>query len=144
MILKWIEKTRKKPKAIRNQYAFVGAVVLTSFIVVIWSLSLPAHFAEVKVDDSVTRESTSALSQFFSQAKENFATVIESAKSNEDSESTTEQSEPEQESPVVMPELSEDNLKTMKENDEALKAPSPRTVLIATTTAGQASTSSQE
>lgn len=44
-MLRHIEELRKKPKAVRNQYAFTIALSLTLLIVAVWAISLPARLS---------------------------------------------------------------------------------------------------
>lgn len=48
MLLRAIENIRRKPKAARQQYAFVTAVTFTAIVAGVWSLSLPARFVAVQ------------------------------------------------------------------------------------------------
>lgn len=45
-MLKKIEELRKRPKHVRDRYAFVSALVFTSAVAMIWVVSLPARFSE--------------------------------------------------------------------------------------------------
>ena len=47
MFWRWLENVRKKPKAIRQQYAFVMAVTITGTVGLLWSLSLPQRLGTV-------------------------------------------------------------------------------------------------
>ena len=47
MLFRIIDAIRRKPKHVREQYAFGGAVIFTAVVVGVWSLSLPARFAVV-------------------------------------------------------------------------------------------------
>lgn len=45
-MLRKIEALRKQPKHVRNRYAFWIALCATGVIALVWSLSLPARFAD--------------------------------------------------------------------------------------------------
>ena len=78
-MLKKIESLRKRPKHVRNQYAFYGAVLVTGIIIVFWVVSIPAKFQQVEVvqDDS---DSDGGFARAFQDLKSNFATVVETTK----------------------------------------------------------------
>lgn len=71
---------RRKPRAVRERYAFWYAAGATGVIALIWTLSL-----QYRLDDTFTEgefaadEQVGAFANFFSDAKQNFANVISSA-----------------------------------------------------------------
>jgi len=68
-----LEELRKKPKAIRNLYAFWGAVILTGIIALVWVLSLFAKFDKIETPSfKETNETTGAFSQFIEKTKQRF------------------------------------------------------------------------
>lgn len=44
MLLRKIEEIRKQPKSVRDRYALSVALAVTSFLAVVWLISLPARF----------------------------------------------------------------------------------------------------
>ena len=129
MFLRWIEETRKKPKAVRNQYAFVGASIITGCIAFIWMLSLPTQFANVENGDQEFTESKSAFGKFFSDTKQNFATVLQNRDADESVEATTT----EETDSVMVPALRSETIKDTQDEYAESLLPEPRKVLIATT-----------
>ena len=80
MLFKILDKLRSKPKAVRDQYSFLIAVTLTFVIGGFWSLSLPERF-HLAIPGSLAVSTSSAptapFSNFFSQFKDQFASVKE-------------------------------------------------------------------
>jgi len=70
MLLRTIENIRRKPKAVRQRYAFVTAATFTLLVAGVWSLSLPARFNAVQqgviITASPERVSSQAASVPFS------------------------------------------------------------------------------
>lgn len=60
-MLKKIESLRKKPKHVRNQYAFWIAFIFTSFVVIVWVVSLPEKFS---INSERSDEDSEELSKF--------------------------------------------------------------------------------
>lgn len=142
-MLRWIEKTRKKPKAVRDQYAFVGALSVTALIALIWFVSVPTHFANMEVEGEAEKEAVGAFAGFLSDAKANIAAVF-SAIPQEDEQAATSTSAT---SSAAMPTLRQDNVNSLRQRQEEEQRPAPRTVLIATTshaTASSASTTAED
>lgn len=68
---------RRKPKAVRQQYAFWYAAGVTSVLAFIWFISLQHRLdAPVEVAEVVEESRRGAFAQFVSDAKSNFANVI--------------------------------------------------------------------
>ena len=53
-MLKKIEALRKKPKNIRNRYAFWIATIATLVVVVVWGTTLPTRFAQTAENTSTS------------------------------------------------------------------------------------------
>lgn len=62
-MLSKIEALRKKPKYVRNMYAFWGAVGATSVIALVWATTLPSR-VDVLADQEGVREEVSGFSAF--------------------------------------------------------------------------------
>jgi len=128
-MLRWIEKTRKKPKDVRNKYALAGAIGITFVIAFIWVLSIPTHFKNAEVvQGGGEKDSVSAFSQFFGAAKQNFAAVIQS---KDESPVEDEEIAPEEQN-VIVPELTKGTIEEALIKKEVSEEPKPRTVLIET------------
>lgn len=132
MLLRWIEQARKKPKAVRNRYAFVGAFVITSCITLVWAVSLPSQLAVINADEdkTVPEDSTGAFAKFFSEVKQNFATAYKS-KDNAGADSATSTEDTIE--PIMIPSLSPDTIEDVQYEYEESLLPEPRRVLIGTT-----------
>ncbi len=83
-MLRHIEELRKKPKAVRNQYAFSIALSVTLLIVAVWAISLPARltFEEVVVVEEPEAgpsfgSQLSELNSFFGEGIEEIKTQAE-------------------------------------------------------------------
>lgn len=139
-MLKWIEKTRKKPKAVRDQYAFFGALTVTGLIALVWFVSLPSHFADVEVAGEDERQAVGAFSRFLSDAKSNIAAVFSTVPENEQPATSTQGHAGTSSENIVMPDLSEENISTAREKQKSVQKPEPRRVLIATTSRASTST----
>lgn len=78
MIYTFFDNLRTKPKAVRDHYAFLGAVCCTLMIGGVWSLSIPARlgsFAQSASSTSVATVASAPHSGFFEQLKSQFKSV---------------------------------------------------------------------
>lgn len=68
-----LEELRKKPKGLKEAYAFWGAAIFTGLVAIVWLASLPVRFSAIDTAEQVENqaETNSAFSQFFGQLKEN-------------------------------------------------------------------------
>lgn len=90
-----IESLRKKPRQVRNQYAFWIALLVTLVIVGVWSLTLPDRFSDIEgrtespdvVENS--NEIRERLGALFSNAKEALSALKDQA-STTDTDTTGE------------------------------------------------------
>lgn len=73
MLFRILDAIRRKPKHVREQYAFSGAVIFTSVVVGVWSLSLPARFAAVSEGVNEAAPPAAPFAHLISQAKEGFS-----------------------------------------------------------------------
>ena len=137
MLLRWIEQTRKKPKAVRNQYAFVGAFFITSCIALIWAVSLPSQLAVVGTDEQIPGETKGAFSQFLSEVRQNFATAVQSRDEEEETDIATST---EAVKPIMIPSLRSDTIEDVQDEYEESLLPEPRRVLIGTTSVDHTNT----
>lgn len=71
---------RKKPKAVRTQYAFWYAAGITVVVALVWVVSLQYRFdaGTFAGEAVVERETRGAFSQFMGDIKQNFAAVFTS------------------------------------------------------------------
>lgn len=74
----WLERMRRKPKAARQRLAFFGAAGVTTVVALFWLVAVSVQFraADTVVVTPVS-DSSGAFSQFFSDATDNFAAVVE-------------------------------------------------------------------
>jgi len=82
-MLKWIERTRKKPRAVRDQYAFMGAIAITGIIALGWLVTLPIRFDGVTLEMDSIEESRGAFSQFLTNTRDQAAAILEAGESEE-------------------------------------------------------------
>lgn len=78
MIYTFFDNLRTKPKAVRDQYAFLGAVCCTLMIGGVWSLSIPSRlstFTTSATSTNVASVASAPLSGFFDQLKSQFKGV---------------------------------------------------------------------
>ena len=73
MLFRIIDAIRRKPKHVREQYAFGGAVIFTAVVVGVWSLSLPARFAVVSEGVSEAKPPAAPFAHLIGQVKEGFS-----------------------------------------------------------------------
>jgi hypothetical protein len=74
MLIRFFSSVRKKPKEVRNQYAFWIALTVTAFIAVPWFFGLPGQLAS----NQFSAESEPIFSSFFKEAGGRFGEVTES------------------------------------------------------------------
>ncbi|MFT5037353.1 MAG: hypothetical protein ACI9VM_000933 [Candidatus Azotimanducaceae bacterium] len=129
----FIENLRKKPKVVRNQYAFFGAAIFTLAIALVWAVSIPAKLATIGGESEEDQDNKGAFSQFLSEAKDNFAAAFESVKvgGELEYEATTTQDiqEGEQGLGLDIFKLSDETIEEVQKQN----APKPREIIIATT-----------
>ena len=132
MLLRFIEQLRTKPKDVRNRYAFVVASGTTAIIAILWMLTLPAHFAEDEV--VATSDTDGILTRFFEEARTNTANIFNAFQSDDvpAPEAVVPEATSTQEANVVIPTLTEENIRDVKKEEE-VQIQAPRTVRIATT-----------
>lgn len=84
MFLKFLDNLRTKPKAVRDQYSFLFALTLTLIVGGFWTLSLPERFSLAIPNNLAvatnTPPTTAPLGNFFTQFKNQFASVKEAIK----------------------------------------------------------------
>ena len=86
-----LEELRKKPKSLRNQYAFWGALLLTLVIGAVWVVALSVRFGSEPVVPTEIKENSGAFSQFYKEATANLSEIFSTIKNPPtDSEATTE------------------------------------------------------
>lgn len=132
----WLTRLRKKPKGMRNQYAFFGAAGITLCITVVWLAAAPLSFNAPDVS-ATKNNSSGAFSQFWNNVSTQIATVWKSnvvfPESLEDNKSeevpTLNIDAPKPINPaVVVPKL---------DSSTILKSKPARTVLIGTSSSAE-------
>ena len=93
---------RRKPKGVRQQYAFWYAAGITGMIALVWGVSLQYRFDESMFASADEEAYSGAFSQFLSDAKENFANVF-SAVSTSTPEHVSETATTTEASPTTTP-----------------------------------------
>lgn len=76
-LVSFIERLREKPKDMRVQVSFLGALCVTGMIGVLWGVTLPARLGNLPNDDIGTEaQNASAMHSFFENAKSSLAELI--------------------------------------------------------------------
>ncbi len=83
MIWRWLDTIRRKPKHVREQYAFGVAITFTGLVIALWSFSLPSRFVNTPTEDGVVAAAPFAglfneFRQGFGAIKSQTASVFES------------------------------------------------------------------
>jgi hypothetical protein len=74
--MRWLSRLQEKPKAYRQQVAFMGAVGLTSIIVLFWLVSLPQRYSLERVaSEPLVPDATEDAQSFFEGVREQIANV---------------------------------------------------------------------
>jgi len=81
-MLHYIESLRKKPKTLRNLYAFWGALLLTLLVTGVWSMSLPNKMAQMFNRDLLAEQAKQP-SQLLSGMKDIFTSMTASVQNVE-------------------------------------------------------------
>lgn len=116
---------RKKPRAVRQNYALGGAVGITLVITIVWFSTLSDRYQIAAIEDSV-EETGGAFKHFFVSVKSQFAsikTAVESIPAATENGGVATTTEPASTTPaIVVPTLSDQEIRNLN----------PRTILIAT------------
>lgn len=72
----WLDELRKKPRSVKERYAFLGASTITASIALIWAVSIALTFDGVQPVNVETADTTGTFDAFFSEAKDNVANII--------------------------------------------------------------------
>lgn len=70
-----LERLRDKPKEVRVQVSFLGALGITGVIAVLWGIMLPARL-QIPSGGGVAVEENAGMSGFFTEAKNNLGQII--------------------------------------------------------------------
>jgi hypothetical protein len=143
MLFSRLDKLRQKPKIVRQQYAFFGALTLTAVVAGVWTLSLPARFAGVGEVATATDEAAPPFAHIFGELKDRFGAAKNQVGSAVETmaSSTTEvvaTTSPEL-SPVEQAVADAESTSTPR-----VVKPAPVPVLIATTSVSVSSTTETE
>lgn len=94
MIEEHLNNIRKKPKAVRSQYAMVAASVFTGVLALLWATTLPERFAVENVDPFVQQQLAAAaaveeerpdgVKALFSSLRDGMAALMFNTESEED------------------------------------------------------------
>lgn len=136
-----LDELRKKPRILRENYAFWGALLLTGLVAVVWLVSMPFRFSDVDVlvESEPREEYSGAMSNFFAGVKENL-----SAFWNQEQETNSSLNEEETASST---ENQADQAETVDTNSATTSSESPRSpIRIATSSSRSApiATSSEQ
>ncbi len=153
--MSFLERIQSKPKAIKAQYAFISACIVTGLIGLVWVSTVPARFEELKptVANQEAEEEVKTFGEVFSDTKNQLGNINnwngdpetdieieqqileDSALGALDSEIEyqVEADTPTAPEALRMPQF-ESTTEVISEEKVSLPAPSPRVILIATST----------
>lgn len=127
-----LARIRNKPKAVRKQIAFSGALAATSVIAIVWLSTLPERYQTVSVEEVVeeSSEATGGLRSFFAGVREQVAAVSsvwqgEESAETEGTATSTPSITPVDAPQIVIPQLQPTDINTLN----------PRPIQIATSSA---------
>lgn len=80
MLIEKIEALRKKPKAVRNRYAFSIALSTTLLIAIVWAVGVPARFDRVVMVNEETNNNREEVSEQLMQLRELVADSVSDIK----------------------------------------------------------------
>lgn len=126
-----LEELRKKPKAVRAQYAFWIAFLVTGAIAAVWLLSLSVRLDGTSTIPEEAKEHSGAFSQFYDEATANLTEIFSAIKSAPTEEEPATSSEPE----------APDNSSTS--STPAEPKPSGKTIQIVTSSSSASSAKSE-
>jgi hypothetical protein len=73
MLFRILDQLRARPKGVRQRYAFASALIITLLIGGVWSLTLPARFAQT---DSQLAAGTIPFGGFFDRIKDSWQSLV--------------------------------------------------------------------
>jgi hypothetical protein len=150
MLHSLISRIRRRPKHVREQYAFFGAVIFTGLVAFVWAVSLPSRF-EVSAPTADVTEASRPFSAVLERARENLTSLGEAA--TQSSYTQTATTVPPTADPFSFITLTPEDLAAIEArragaaagpNLAVPDAPAHRSILIATTTAPVAESPSME
>lgn len=139
-----LDELRQKPKDVREKYAFWGAFSITAVIALVWGLSLSIHMSATGTnvateDKPIKPESAGAFSRSFSDIKSSAASAWSAFSQKSDSDIDIDEVVQEDESNAAEFTSSTSNQFEFSTTSVETKNDNARTVLIATTSLKQAS-----
>lgn len=75
MLLRVLKSIRRRPKHVRDRYAFWIAASMTGLVVTLWAWQLPNRFSDTVAPATQPAASASAFSSFINEAKERFSNI---------------------------------------------------------------------
>ncbi len=137
-MLRKIEELRKKPKYVRDRYAFWGAFLFTALIVVFYVLSIPARFG-VLTGVSPVEKTEGGFSRVFSDMKASVIQAVAPERSTVMSSPNTSSSTEDDSNENII------DFATFFEDAATSNAPTapPKPILIATTSSKSVSSSTE-
>ncbi len=76
--MEFLERIRRKPDQVKARYAFGGALGATLLVGLVWSLSLPARFAEIGDAEIPFAASAESITDIIEDTKTQMGNAIES------------------------------------------------------------------
>lgn len=141
MFFRALDYIRRKPKAVREQYALGLTMVVVGSIAVVWLMVLPGRFGEIGLGDA-SSVGTRPFSQFFEQFRSAPAVSTEQSVENASAATTTPVAVS---PPPATLELSPETLQQIASSTATTASstvrPQPRAVRIATSSSATTSSS---
>ncbi len=132
-----LEALRQQPKSVKNQYAFAGAVIVTTVIALLWAVALPSVLSS-RAPETIAdaEEQTGLTSEFFAEIGDGVANILSAFQGS----STAQDSAPEADiasttSTPTAPTFTAGVAASTSVEEVLAPAPAPKRILIATTSA---------
>lgn len=126
--MSYLEELRRKPKQVRTQYAFFGALSVTLLITLVWGFSLPARFADTGTETGSAESSGDSLDEqestfsefgtFFSNARDQLGNILDSIDIEEEETEVAEEETQESEAQIETNEVEESSIFELVEEVE--------------------------
>lgn len=143
MFFELLDRIRQKPRAVREQYAFILTTTFIGIVVFLWLFTLPSRFNEILsvTEDGVSTPATPPFSSLWDQMA-GFGETPESAPTPDPEELAGATSSVDEDlggQLILNPETLEQLRPALNDvaTQTAVTAPVPRTVQIATTSAAR-------
>ena len=136
----WLDRLRKRPRAARQQVAFLGAAGITAVVALVWMVSVSVRLGNISESEvAETSDTPGAFSQFFSGLEEQTAAVLDSF-TDTDAASTTQTTSTTTVDAALATTTAEEPFRWLDEAAAVRERPPARPVLIEVTSSSTSST----